>query len=356
MDEITLRHERRARVVVGRGSLEKLPDTVGQLDPHRILAIADSRVGDERLSNIEESLRGQGYSVHLIKVAGGEQVKTLAFIARLWRLMAKLGLTRDSLVIGIGGGTLLDAAGFAASTYMRGCKLAYVPTTTLAQADAAIGGKTGINLGGRNVVGTIYHADLVIIDTSFLDSLSYSDYISGFSEVVKHAVIKGYRWIEFLEDRLDGIKSRDPRVVDEVIRFSVKTKMDIIASDYLEKGLRTILNFGHTVAHALEAATDYKIGHGQAVSIGVHIESLIANRLLGFPLSDVERITSILEALGLPVKLPVDASLLLAHMRHDKKFTRGEPRLPLPRRIGEFEIVTLSWGELASCLREIASP
>lgn len=353
MDEATLelRMERKARVVVGRGSLARLPSLVAGMNPHQVLIIVDSGVPRQLAHVMEEGLRGEGLKVYMTVTSGGEGVKTLSSVEGIWKIMAEVGMTRGSLLLAMGGGALLDAAGFAAATYMRGIMSAYIPTTTLAQSDASIGGKTGIDLPwSKNIVGVFYHPELVVIDPEILLGLPDHAYITGFSEVVKHAAIRGREWVTWLMDKVDGIRARDPDVLTEVVRFSVETKLDIIRRDYLEKGLRTLLNFGHTLGHALEVASGYRISHGEAVSAGIVAESLLAQEIAGFPGDEAELLRSLLEMLGLPTRINCQAFILLQAMRRDKKFTRGKPRIPLPRRLGEFTVEELSWGVVESWL------
>ncbi len=356
MDEATLELtvERRARIIVGAGSLARLPRLVAGLDPHRVAAVVDGNVPWSLVEAVRDGLESEGIPVSVLRVRGGEGAKTLESVERMWRFMAEEGVTRQSLLLAVGGGALLDAAGFAAATYMRGIMLAYVPTTTLAQADAAVGGKTAIDLGwAKNLVGVFYHPDLVVIDPLLLRSLPNGAYMPGFAEVVKHATIKGGWWLSWLESRADGIKSRDPRVLDEVIRFSVSVKLEVIRRDYAERGYRAVLNFGHTLGHAVEAASGFRVSHGHAVSIGLATESLLAVEVAGLPPEEASAVEGALKALGLPTQVPLTPERLLEAMRLDKKFARGKPRIPLPRRLGDFTIVELDWGVVKSWLSRV---
>lgn len=356
MDEatLTLRAERRARILVGSGALKRLPGLVSGLDPYKAAIVADANVPGSLVEAVRRGLEAEGIPAGVMSVCCGERVKSIDSVAEMWEFMAREGLTRESVLVAIGGGALLDAAGFAAATYMRGVMLAYVPTTTLAQVDAAIGGKTAVDLGrAKNLVGAFYHPDLVVVDPLILRGLPRQAYTPGFAEVVKHAAIKGGRWLSWLRSRAGGVESRDPRVLDEVVRFSVSVKVEVIRRDYTERGFRAVLNFGHTVGHAVEAASGYRVSHGHAVSMGLAAESRLAVEVAGLPEREALEVEETLRAFGLPTVIPLEGRRLLAAMRHDKKFTRGRPRIPLPRRLGDFSIFEVDWGVLESWLSKV---
>ncbi len=353
MAEATLRIERRVKVLMGPGSLERLSGIVEEMQPPKVLVVADRVLRETWLPKVEGLIEDAGLKPRVVEVPGGEGAKSLDTLVMLWRRMAAERLTRDSLVIGLGGGSVLDVAGFAASTYMRGCRLINIPTTLLAQADAAIGGKTGVNLDGKNLVGTFYHPDAVIVDPSLLLTLPDHAYRQGFSEIVKHAVIRGEDALDLVESSTDALKARDPDALGAVIAMSVTTKLEIVEADPQEQGIRVLLNYGHTVAHALERVLGYSISHGEAVAIGINVENQLATRLLGFPPSDAERVRSLLEELGLPTRPPLPPAKLLPHMGLDKKFLGGKPRLPLPARLGVFKVVSMEWGELREWLENL---
>ena len=248
---------------------------------------------------------------------------------------------------------MLDLAGFVASLYARGLKLVYIPTTTLAQADACIGGKTAVNLIGKNMIGTFYHPDAVLVDVDLLLKLPENIYLEGFSEVVKHGVIAGRSAIHNLTSLVDDVLARNVKVLEDVIRFSLQTKLSVIVKDYRERGLRTILNIGHTVGHALEASTNFQISHGMAVSAGIAMELLLASELLGFPQREKARVTELLKALKLPVRPPVPPSTIASYIKHDKKCKGTKIVVPLPERLGIIKLVSIKRGELESWLRSI---
>ncbi len=357
MDEVTLtlHEERAARIVVGSGALSKLPELVAGLDPLNVLVLADPGVPGGLVNDVISGLVERGLRASASTVGGGEGVKTIRSVERIWRLMAASGLTRRSLVVAVGGGSLLDASGFAASTYMRGVRLAYVPTTTLAQADAAVGGKNAVDIDGwKNLVGTFYHPDIVVIDPTILASLPHRIFVDGFSEVVKHAALRGAGRVSWLLTIAEAVRARDERVLDQVIRFSVMTKVDVIRRDYKERGVRALLNFGHTVGHAIEVVSGYRVSHGAAVAAGLVAEASLATKVLGMPEDEVSLLASALTELGLPTSVGYPPERLVSAMRLDKKFLNGKPRIPLPRRLGDFEIVELDWEVIGDWLTELA--
>ena len=353
MVEATLRTERHIKLLVGPGSLEKLPSIAEELRPSKVLVVADRVLEETWIPKVQGLLEEADLKAGVVMLQGGEPAKTLGTLVGLWRMMIELRLTRDSLVVGLGGGSILDVAGFAASTYMRGCRLLNIPTTLLAQADAAIGGKTGVNLEGKNIIGTFYHPDAVLIDPKLLETLPEPAYRHGFSEIVKHAVLSGEDALRLLEESVEALRARDLEALGRVVEMSVSTKLGIVLSDPYERGKRVLLNYGHTVAHALERVLNYTISHGEAVAIGIHVENLVASRVTGFPKAEVERIRTLLEELGLPTRPPLPPARLLPHMELDKKFLGGQPRLPLPVKPGRFKIVSLEWGELKQCLETL---
>jgi len=341
---------REFRVVIGCGALNDLPKILEWLRPHKALVITDSKLSNSVLPKVKELISEVGLESLVITLGGGEGVKSLSTLVKLWELMIESGLTRGSVVIALGGGTVLDVAGFAASTFMRGCKLVNIPTTLLSQVDACLGGKTGIDLIGKNTVGTYYQAHAVVIDPELLRTLPNDVFREGISEVVKYAVIDGEPFLKYLEGVMSDFLRRDAGVLEDVIRECIEVKLSIIRRDYVESGVRAVLNFGHTVGHALERLSEWSLSHGKAVSIGLVIESLVAHKLLNFPLSDTYRIRELLSRAGLPTVTNASPSSIIEATKLDKKFVRGLPKLPLPRRLGEFEIVEVDWGVFRRCL------
>jgi len=353
MLKANLKVEQPVNIIIKLGGIRELDKILAEVTPYKVAIITDETIEKLWSKEVEKALESTGVEYHKIILPNGEKCKKLEVAIGIWKTLLNCGFTRDSLLIGLGGGAILDITGFTASTYMRGCHLVYIPTTLLAQVDAAIGGKNSIDFEGKNIIGTFYHPEYVLIDPRTLQTLPYETFKSGLSEAVKHSIIQGEESFKFIEDNVGKILSRDLGVLSEVIKQSVMTKLNIVTSDYVEKGKRALLNFGHTIAHSLERALEFKISHGHAVSIGLFLESKLAELITGLPSEDVERIKNLLVKLGLPIKLPLPVEDLVKYMRYDKKFLRGKPRLPLPKRIGEFEIVSLEWEGLLKCLSEL---
>ena len=340
-------------IVIERGAIDRVGEIVGELSPYNVLLVSDREVTKIWAQRVRESLDKANVPLKQVLVPAGERSKTLRIVSRLWKYMLKEGYARDSMIVAVGGGSLLDAVGFVASTFMRGCRLVYVPTTLLAQADAAIGGKTAIDFCGKNTIGTFYHPECIIIDPTTIKTLPLEEVKSGLVEVVKHATISGEDFFEFVESNIERLP-HDVDLIEEAVKRSVSFKLNIVASDYTDEGgIRALLNFGHTIGHAIEAASNFTIGHGKAVAIGMIYEARIAHELLGFPREQLERLERIVRKLDLPTRTSILPASLLKHLRHDKKFLRGKPRLPLPVRIGEFQLVELKWRGLEEVLSKL---
>lgn len=273
--------------------------------------------------------------VHLFKDA--ESAKRLGSVERIARSLCRAGADRKSLIIAVGGGVVGDVAGFAAASYLRGVALIHVPTTLVAQVDSSIGGKTGVNLPeGKNLVGAFYPPRLVIADTDLLRTLPDREFRGGLAEIIKHAVIADAPMFVLLEKNLDRILRRDRDALGSLIPRNVQIKAGVVSRDERESGLREILNFGHTFAHALESVTRYRrYQHGEAVAWGMMAAAFLGHELGLTPARDVSRIVSLVCRLGqLPPWPRVSPGGLLKVMRSDKKSRSGVLRFVLSPRIG----------------------
>ena len=351
-----LRDEQETLVLVAPGARHRAGEIVAErLAPSSIALVEDQGVPGEWRLEVREGLRAAGAPLHIYQAPGGEGFKTLESLVSLWRWMLEKGLTRDSLLVALGGGAVSDTAGFAAATYMRGMPWAVVPTTLLAMADAALGGKTAVNLEAKNMVGAFHHPSLVVADTELAATLPEREYRSGLAEIVKHAVIRGYSMLEELERLAPELLERSPEAVAEAVALSVDVKMEIVSRDPREtRGERMLLNLGHTYGHALEKAAGYRVPHGYAVSIGLNVEMRAAEMLLGFPGEERLRVKRLLERLGLPTRPPGEpgCEAVVEHVRLDKKRRGDRLLLPLPRRIGRVELVSLGLMEARQLLLE----
>jgi 3-dehydroquinate synthase len=267
----------------------------------------------------------------------GEDYKSLEVAAALCNQWLEVGAGRDAIVVGVGGGVVTDLAGFSASIYLRGIPWLAVPTTVLAMADASIGGKTGVNLGeGKNMLGSFWHPLSVHADPVTLTTLEDGDYRDGWAEVVKAGAIADRALFERLEFESDAIHSRDLALAADLLAASIAVKTSVVAADAREAGPREILNFGHTVGHAIEMASDHEVSHGEAVAMGMVAEARVGAELghCGEDLS--ESITSCCKALGLSTTLPdgIRDEILMAAMILDKKRRDGLQRIALPTELG----------------------
>ena len=286
-----------------------------------------------------------------IGMEGGEKLKTINNLQKLWRLFSKNNLTRKSIVVGVGGGSLLDLTGFAASTYLRGIRFISIPTTLLAQADASIGGKNGVNLDGKNIIGTIYHPSHVIIDPLFLKFQPQEQFVDGLAEIIKHAIIDGDNAFSFIEKNITKILERNTRVLEKTLRSSVKTKLRIVRKDPVESWERMKLNLGHTIGHAIEAISNYKISHGKSISIGLFVEAFFSHNRGMLDEKTLKRIERMLGRTGLPLKPPIKLELeKLAKAIYKDKKRRGQfIFIPIIHRIGE---ITIEKIKIESLVRE----
>ncbi|HKV23043.1 MAG TPA: 3-dehydroquinate synthase [Candidatus Acidoferrum sp.] len=276
--------------------------------------------------------------LHLMNDA--EAAKNLATAEKLQRSLVRSGIDRHSLLIAVGGGVVGDVAGFVASTCLRGIPLVQVPTTLIAQVDSAVGGKTGVNLEeGKNLVGTFYPARLVLVDYAALESLPERQFRGGLAEVIKYGVIADAKLFAFLEKNLPAVLRRKPAALAYLIPRSLEIKAEVVSKDEREAGLREILNFGHTFAHALETITRYRVyQHGEAVAWGMMCAALLGHELRVMPADEVSRIVSLVRRMGpLPPWPKVRPKELIALMHADKKARGGRLRFVLATRIGKAE-------------------
>jgi len=285
---------------------------------------------------VRQALEKEGFKTVTLLVAEGEQHKSLDTAARLYGGLQNARAERSTPVLALGGGVIGDLAGFVAATYMRGLPLVALPTTLLAQVDSSLGGKTAVDHGPvKNNIGVFHHPEMVIADTFTLNSLPPKEVSNGLAEVIKYGMIRDRPFFNLLERKMAGIRALEDELLEDVVQRCVYIKARIVEKDERDTGLRNILNFGHTIGHAVEAASDFRIGHGQAVAIGMVKASAISNRLGILPSRDLARLKDLLLQAGLPVHMPrVDMSRVLHAMNHDKKVVDGKTRFILPQRIG----------------------
>jgi 3-dehydroquinate synthase len=325
------------QILIGRGLVRELEDLLHRHSPAPAYAvISDANVGRLYGEALLRQLSGGGGRAELFTFPAGERNKTRETWASLSDRMLAAHFGRDSAVIALGGGVVGDVAGFVAATYLRGVPWVQVPTSLLAMIDSSIGGKTGVDVPvGKNLLGAFHQPRLVLIDLDFLQTLPQGQLAAGLAEAVKHGVIADAEYFAFLEREHGAILAKDAATLERVVRRSVEIKAEVVAQDEREVGRRAILNFGHTVGHAIEATSKYEVLHGEAVAIGMVYEARLAESSRIASAGTVQRLTALLERLGLPVEhrdAPVDA--LIAAMYSDKKTRAGGIRVALPSAIG----------------------
>ncbi len=291
----------------------------------------------------KQSLAEHGFRVSPIPVESGEQSKCVAQAERLWTEMLAEHTDRGSVVVAVGGGVVGDLAGFVAATFARGISLVQVPTTLLSQVDSSVGGKTGINLpNSKNIVGAFWQPSLVAIDTHSLKTLPHREFVSGIAEVVKYGVILLPDLFSYLEANASQILEKEESALAHIIQESCKAKALVVEQDEREtSGLRAILNYGHTFAHAIESVSGYgKYLHGEAVAIGMNMAATLAHQIGRIDQDLVQRQLNVLQQLELPTSVQTsDPAQLQRAMQHDKKVEHGRLRFILPTRMGHVDAV-----------------
>ncbi len=333
--------ERSYDIFIGQRLLERVGELLRPLKlGSQCLIVSDSNAAKLYADRTAKALRAAGVDSQLEVVPSGEKSKTLQQTERLFSVCAAHKLDRNSFVAALGGGVVGDLAGFVAATYLRGVQFVQIPTTLLAQVDSSVGGKVGVDLPeGKNLVGAFWQPRAVIADLDTLRTLAPREFSAGMAEVIKTAAIKDADFFAQLESKLDTLFNLDNNLLGEVIARCCEIKANIVASDEREtKGLREILNFGHTIGHALEAETNYKtLLHGEAISIGMIRAAALSTKYLGFPKADAERLTQLLKRSNLPTELPAafNPAQLIERMKLDKKIRDGKLRFVLLKHLGE---------------------
>jgi 3-dehydroquinate synthase len=334
-------------VVVGPGVLEDLPSLLERHAPaHRYALIADARVHALHGDRVEAlaSARGAVLSVHTFPA--GEERKSRDEWARLTDALLSVGIGRDGCVLALGGGVAGDLAGFVAATYMRGIPFVQIPTSLVAMVDASVGGKTGVDVpSGKNLVGAFHPPRFVLADTDLASTLPQAERSQGLAEAVKHGAILDETYFRKIVEEADALLRGASLATAGVVARSVEIKASVVSQDEKEAGLRQILNFGHTLGHALEAASDYRLPHGNAVAIGMVLEAKLGEKLGVTRTGVAEELAGAVRRIGLSAELAetVDADRILALVSRDKKVRGGTARFVLLRRIGEVD-PGVGWG------------
>jgi 3-dehydroquinate synthase len=330
-------------IYIGAGVLGNLGRRMKELAcGKKVMLVSNPAVLNVYGDRVKKSLAGCGFEVVNAEIGAGEGNKTLATAGKLYDAAFSFEMDRKSPVVALGGGVVGDVAGFVAATYMRGVPFIQVPTTLLAQVDSSVGGKVAVNHpGGKNIIGAFYQPRLVLIDINTLKTLPPREVRSGVAEVIKYGVIENAKLFAWLEEHIELLLCGERKALTHVVRESCRIKARVTEKDETEQGLRAILNYGHTVGHAVEALAGYgQYTHGEAVSIGMAVAARLAAALGLLPGPDRARIEKLLQRAGLPLELPeeIPAEAVLDKLYHDKKTTGGRLNLVLPELIGKVSV------------------
>ncbi|MCK5128752.1 MAG: 3-dehydroquinate synthase [Clostridiales bacterium] len=296
--------------------------------------ITDSNVQALYAKQVEDSLDNSSIKHHTIVLSPGEPTKSFEVLIDVYNKLIALGIQKTDVIIALGGGVIGDLAGFAASSYLRGVNFIQIPTTLLAQIDSAIGGKVAVNLDtGKNLVGAFYHPKFVIIDTQVLKTLSDDDFAGGMAEVIKTGAIYDVALLNTIESHAG--RSHIMKVIDDVVHRCCAIKAEVVKQDELDNGLRMILNFGHTLAHAIEKLPDNTFTHGQAVAIGMVQFAKLGEQMNITSIGTSNTLQKIVQSFGLPYEIVADKDKLIDIMKRDKKIRDGKLNLILLRKLGE---------------------
>ena len=324
---------------------ERLQNLPAHLPDQKPIIITDDNVSRIYSNNFP--------TAPVITLEHGEQSKSLAVADKIYSQLLDLEADRSSFIIGIGGGVVCDITGYIASTYMRGLRFGYVATSLLAQVDASVGGKNGVNYGGyKNLVGTFNQPEFVICDPYLLKTLPEKEVLCGLAEVVKHALIRDPQLLAFLEKNSFGIQNLEAEVIERLVSDSVAIKADVVNQDEKESGIRRILNFGHTFGHAVEHMQ--RISHGEAVSIGMVIAAEISMQKDMLTIKEVEKIKQVLTTLNLPITSTSDPVRLFDAIRKDKKRERNNVHFVLLGGIGQAVIEAMNLNDLKANFERIS--
>lgn len=326
-------------IYIGNGISDFITENIHDLNlAYSYAVVTDSNVEKLYAEKFIGELKKIIKNVHLISFPAGESSKSKEMKSHIEDLMFELKLGRDSAVIALGGGVVGDLAGFVASTYMRGLPYIQIPTTLVACVDSSIGGKTGIDTKyGKNLIGAFHQPRAVFIDTTTLKTLKRKEVSEGLAEVIKYGVIRDGEFFQYLHKNIKDSYTFKEEVLNHIIKTGCIIKADVVEKDEKESNLRKILNFGHTVGHAIEQLSEYKISHGEAISIGMVIESEIALSVTGWDKQDHNDLKKLINKTDLPLELPdnMESENIIEIMKKDKKVRKGTIEMSLPDSIGK---------------------
>ncbi len=352
--------ERSYKITIAPGALEKLGGVVAGVGrPTSVAVVTNQAIARHYCEAALNALRSANLEARLILVPSGERFKTLNTVKKIYDSLLEMRIDRRGALVALGGGVIGDIVGFAAATYLRGIDFFQVPTTLLAQVDASVGGKTGVDLPqGKNLVGAFHQPRAVIIDTLTLKTLPARELRSGLAEVVKHGIIYDQEFFEFLDANAGRLLARQDDVLLEAIKRSVEIKRDVVEKDERESGIRAILNYGHTIGHAIEVLSGYgKYRHGEASSIGMVTEAFLAEIEGIAPAGMAPRVAGTLSKMRLPVEMDrnPDTDAMIRAIELDKKALGGEVRFALPTQLGKCTVLAVSRDKVARAIEAHAA-
>lgn len=335
--------ERSYEILIGKGNLSLIGERLLRFSTGKKIAIVSNpKVSELYAERVLDGLKKEGFDTYLILIPDGEIYKDFFWAYHILTKLLELGFDRKCCLIALGGGVIGDITGFVASIYMRGIPYIQIPTTLLAQVDSSVGGKTAVNHSlGKNMIGTFWQPALVWIDVEVLDSLPEREFLSGLAEVIKYGIIWDKEFFSFIEKNKEKILNREKDILISIIKRSCEIKSEIVSRDERENYLRAILNYGHSIGHAIETITNYNFYlHGEAISIGMVYEAKLANMLGFLSKEEFETIKRILKEYGLPIEMPsfIDKSAMIKAILLDKKNIQGKIRMVIPESIGKMKI------------------
>lgn len=323
--------------ILFRSDFEDLADSVRSVaKTNKILVVTDSNVAPLYGDEVTRLLKEGGFDVSMHVFEAGEENKGMDAVLGICRACIENGLDRNSMVAALGGGVTGDMAGFAAAIYMRGIDFVQIPTTLLSQSDSSVGGKTGIDFEqSKNILGAFHQPKLVYMNVNTLKTLPGREFVSGMGEVIKHGVIRNREFFDYIEKNAEQIKRLDTDVLLGMARENCAVKADVVSNDEKENGLRAILNFGHTIGHAVESAFNFELTHGACVGLGMCAASRIAVRRGMLAIEKLERIERVLVSYGFDIRADIKSNdEVYDYMQHDKKKSQGRLKFVLPSDIG----------------------
>lgn len=309
---------------------------------NKILVVTDSNVEKLYADEVTRQLQNGGFDVSLYSFKAGEENKNMDAILGICRACIDNGLDRKSMIAALGGGVVGDMAGFAAAVYMRGIDFVQIPTTLLSQSDSSVGGKTGIDFAqSKNILGAFHQPKLVYMNVNTLKTLPKREFISGMGEIIKHGIIRNGEFFDYIEQNAESIKQLRTDVLLKMAKENCAVKADVVSDDEKENGLRAILNFGHTIGHAVESAFNFRLTHGACVGLGMCAAAYISVKRGILSEDKLKRIENILSAYDFDIKADIkDYDIVYEYMQHDKKKADGKLKFVLPTDIGDVIQVT----------------